>query len=146
MFSKYGKRAYNEEEQYEYMEPFNSRIGLMRYGKKSDPYEVIHLCEDSEEENKFPLPLTGFAFSNFGQRQLKNMRNIKRFLNRNNIRLIKREIDPENLKYLEGFGFGLGHVGKRSHGKAKRDSIVGIAQWGRKKRDTSNMEHPPRYN
>ena len=51
---------------------------------------------------------------------------------------LKVRLDRRDLKYLSGFGFIGGRVGRtkaRSEEKRKkRDSIVGIGQWGRKKR------------
>ena len=51
---------------------------------------------------------------------------------------LKVRLDRRDLKYLSGFGFIGGRAGRtqaRSGEKRKkRDSIVGIGQWGRKKR------------
>ena len=55
-------------------------------------------------------------------------------------------LDRRDLRYLSGFGFIGGRVGRtkaRSGEKRKkRDSIVGIGQWGRKKRfiDSSHFK------
>lgn len=53
-----------------------------------------------------------------------------------------KRLDGTDFKYLSGFGFIGGRVGAsmaRSSGKRKkRDSIVGIGQWGRKKRSLDN--------
>ena len=148
-FSKHGKRLYYEVQDND-LEELQSLagFGFSRYGKRTPTEYFIQLCEDDEKKKdrsvRNPVVLHGFSFTNFGQQRLgENTGNMKQFQALDdNIKLIKREIDKENMKYLEGFGFSLGQLGKRS--RRKRDSIVGISQWG-KKRSVEISNYPMRF-
>ena len=87
------------------------------------------------------LILNGFSFTNFGKGRYNNLCNTYRKREPD-----KREETSKTLDYLTGFGFS--RVG-RSHGqkgqnppkvKRKRDSVVGISQWGKRSTTTYGLD------
>lgn len=137
-FSKFGKRSKSSlsNTDLEQLKKING-FGFSQFGKRSPPNFIFYLTKKHCNTNaaaKTDVILNGFSFTNFGKRpQVSSVCQVTG-------KLGKREpIDGKDLEYLTGFGFS--RVGKRfsvAHSvakeKRKRDSIVGISQWGRKKR------------
>ena len=84
------------------------------------------------------LILNGFSFTNFGKGRYNNLCNTYRKREPD-----KREETSKTLDYLTGFGFSRvgrsqGQKGQKPKVKRKRDSVVGISQWG--KRSTATYD------
>ena len=78
------------------------------------------------------LILNGFSFTNFGKGRYINHCNTHRKREPD-----KREETSKTLDYLTGFS----RVGRSQKVKRKRDSVVGISQWGKRSTTTYGLDN-----
>lgn len=120
-------------------------FGFSKFGKRFTPQYFMYRLHSQKKKKPFSdictqRTLRGFSSSDYDKRNVDKLDPISVG------NLEEDNESDEELKYLTGFGFS--RVGKRSRIKAssinhknKRDAIVGIAQWGRRKRQIINTRY-----